>query len=98
MFEENTINNLKLLVKASRMEGMKAELLFDPYGVKMFLKEKKGMKTSFHCSANKTKPSMVRLTINLETDMIVRLDQASLLLVVGSSTSARMNSWWFQML
>ena len=74
MFEENTINNLKLLVKASRMEGMKAELLFDPYGVKMFLKEKKGTKAFYRCSSNKTKFCMVRLTLNLETDEIERLD------------------------
>ena len=78
MFEENTINNLKLLVKASRMEEMKPELLLDPYGAKSqdVLEGEEGMKTSF--PAQVTRPSlvkscMVRLTLNLETDIIERL-------------------------
>ena len=74
MSEENTTNNLKLPVKASWIEGKKSKLLLDPYGVKMFLKEKKGTKAFYHCSSNKTKSCMVRLTLNLETDMIERLD------------------------
>ena len=74
MSEENTTNKLKLPVKASWMEGKKSRLLLDPYGVKMFLKEKKGTKAFYRCSSNKTKSCMVRLTLNLETDEIERLD------------------------
>ena len=74
MSEENTTNKLKLPVKASWMEGKKSRLLLDPYGIKMFLKEKKGTKAFYRCSSNKTKSCMVRATLNLETDEIERLD------------------------
>ena len=56
------------------MEGKKSRLLLDPYGIGMFLKEKKGTKAFYRCSSKKTKSCMVRVTLNLETDEIVRLD------------------------
>ena len=75
--QENTDNNnLNLPIKASWMEGKKSRMLLDPYGVKLFLKEKKGKKAFYRCSSNKTMGCRVRVTLNMETDMIVRLDNS----------------------
>ena len=69
-------NNLQLPIKASWKEGKKSMMLLDPYGVKMFLKEKKGRKAFYRCSSNKTMGCPVRVTLNMETDMIERLDNS----------------------
>ena len=71
---EQENNNLNLPIKANWMDGKKSKMLLDPYGVKLFLKEKKGRKAFYRCSSNKTMGCMVRVTLNIETDMIERLD------------------------
>ena len=65
---------LELPIKAQWIQGKKSKILLDPFDVKMFLKEKKGSKAFYRCSCNKTKHCPVRATLNMDTDMIERLD------------------------
>ena len=75
MSQENNNNyKLKLPVKAQWIQGKKSKILLDPFDVKMFLKENKGSKAFYRCSCNKTKHCPVRATLNMDTDMIERLD------------------------